>query len=957
MKSERDEDKIIVFCDRNLRGESFRGKNFAYADFRNADLRGADFTGATLIGANFCGAKAGLQLRWKIILVVISFLVSGFSGFISALAGFWIAFQLTLDRPYVGVAFFFILLAIFLTTSKRGLVSAIAIMPLVLAVTVPIVGVVLAAYPGAPTAAGAGAGIAVLTVFGAVLVAMAATGAQVVDGAVPAIITVAGAAVGGVTATLVGNAAAIEGVRRGNSPPEAVGVGLTMVIAVTIAVTLLSIYIVWIVIPKDKNYTFIQGFAINFAVIGGTSFRKADLTEADFTRAKLKSSNFQEATIIRTRWYKARDLEWAKLDGTILKNPVVRELLVTLKLKDNKESNRFIGLDFKGANLAEAVLIDANFTKADFSDATFTGAILRKVNFSQSDLSRANFVNADLQNANLAKALALGTIFSEAKLTGICVESWIIDNTTLLEDSSCDYVWRKFTEKQPKDKYPSSTKFNPGDFAKLFNEVVNTVDLIFHNGIDQEAFIYSWQKLQIDNEGIKLDIKGIERKADDIVVVTVNVPENVNKSKIHAEFTQNYEIALKAIEEKYVTLLEAKEGEIARERQDKERLYQILAPVLNPFMRKEKVVIIDIGEGDFSTGFSVTLYIGEELTRPSFKSKGRLPANLDIVESYNQWKTSYHNRIGAFRIEVPNTQVTNVRHLDFYQECSTSAEKLKDDLNKWLEEKEFYPVSKQIFQQLNPTDSIRFILQTDNNLLRRLPWHIWSFFEEYKKAEIAISNTSYMAVDNDYFPKNILRKSSVRILAIMGSDEGINLSKDKALLEKFTENAEIVFVRVPTREELNKILWNQKWDILYFAGHSFSSTDDQVGYISTNKAENLTVNDLNYALDNAIKNGLKLAIFNSCDGLGVAFNLANLHIPQMIVMREWVPDEVAQEFLRNFLKAFVGGKSLYQSVRDAREQLHHWEKCFPCATWLPVIFQNPAEITPTWQEMPELRRN
>ncbi len=45
-----------------------------------------------------------------------------------------------------------------------------------------------------------------------------------------------------------------------------------------------------------------------------------------------------------------------------------------------------------------------------------------------------------------------------------------------------------------------------------------------------------------------------------------------------------------------------------------------------------------------------------------------------------------------------------------------------------------------------------------------------------------------------------------------------------------------------------------------------------------------------------------------------------------------VGDEVAQEFLTSFLKAFVGGKSLYQSVRDAREQLHHWENRFPCST-------------------------
>ena len=63
----------------------------------------------------------------------------------------------------------------------------------------------------------------------------------------------------------------------------------------------------------------------------------------------------------------------------------------------------------------------------------------------------------------------------------------------------------------------------------------------------------------------------------------------------------------------------------------------------------------------------------------------------------------------------------------------------------------------------------------------------------------------------------------------------------------------------------------------------------------------------------------------------------------MIVMREPVPDRVAQEFLKYFLQAFARGDTLYLSVREARERLQGLENQFPCATWLPVICQNPAE--------------
>jgi hypothetical protein len=104
-------------------------------------------------------------------------------------------------------------------------------------------------------------------------------------------------------------------------------------------------------------------------------------------------------------------------------------------------------------------------------------------------------------------------------------------------------------------------------------------------------------------------------------------------------------------------------------------------------------------------------------------------------------------------------------------------------------------------------------------------------------------------------------------------------------------------------------------------------------------------------LKRAIAQGLKLAIFNSCDGLGLADYLADLQIPQTIVMREPVPDRVAHEFLKNFLVAFSDNQLFNESVRLAREQLQALEDLYPCASWLPVIYQNPAEIPLIWSNL------
>jgi CHASE2 domain-containing sensor protein len=85
--------------------------------------------------------------------------------------------------------------------------------------------------------------------------------------------------------------------------------------------------------------------------------------------------------------------------------------------------------------------------------------------------------------------------------------------------------------------------------------------------------------------------------------------------------------------------------------------------------------------------------------------------------------------------------------------------------------------------------------------------------------------------------------------------------------------------------------------------------------------------------------------------LGLARQLDDLQIPITIVMRELIPDRVAQEFLKYFLLGFSQGKTFYRAVREARERLQGLESEFPCATWLPVVCQHPFEMPPTWDDL------
>lgn len=361
-----------------------------------------------------------------------------------------------------------------------------------------------------------------------------------------------------------------------------------------------------------------------------------------------------------------------------------------------------------------------------------------------------------------------------------------------------------------------------------------------------------------------------------------------------------------------------------------------------------KLVVFKLGDGSFEQGFPVTLQIGEDGDRPLIEITGKLPPTPEISQNYSYWQTAYYRLGLRSRLEAAAVQVTNVSIMD---DCYNAAQLLCNSLNAWLHSESFRVIREKLLEKLMPSDAVRAIVQTEDPLLQRLPWHLCDLFARYPKAEVAISAPAYESA-----AKASSRRTKIRILAILGSSAGINIQADRLLLERLP-HAEICFLVEPSRQELNHQLWAQQgWDILFFAGHSASQANFEFGQIYLNQTDSLTISDLKHALHSAVEHGLKLAIFNSCDGLGLARELNSLHIPQVIVMREPVPDRIAQEFLKNFLKAFSSGKSLYLSVREARERLQGWESEFPCASWLPAIYQNPAEVPPTWQGLVERDR-
>jgi|GEM_PF-7105264 len=355
-----------------------------------------------------------------------------------------------------------------------------------------------------------------------------------------------------------------------------------------------------------------------------------------------------------------------------------------------------------------------------------------------------------------------------------------------------------------------------------------------------------------------------------------------------------------------------------------------------------KLVILIIGDGDFEKGFPVTLHIRSVGGQLVSGCTGILPPAPDVLSSYNNWQSYYRESLNGYlhrqmeiKRGVTNFSWDSVEHL---------AETLANSLNSWLGSESFRSIVDWLYSKLSSTDEIRVFIATENPFLRRLPWHIWGFFENYPKTELAFIFSEYTKIKQSTHLRN-----KVRIFALLGTATGINLDTDISLIDQLP-NTESVFLVEPSPSRLNDQLWDEQgWDIFYFGGLSSNDDEGSTGQISLNSTDILTADELKIALKKAVERGLKLAIFNSCDGLGLANTLADSGIPTIIVMRDMLTNKIAEEFLKHFLRAFSSGQSLYASVREARQRLQLLEEQFPCASWLPVIFQNPAEAPPTWQ--------
>jgi WD40 repeat protein len=325
-----------------------------------------------------------------------------------------------------------------------------------------------------------------------------------------------------------------------------------------------------------------------------------------------------------------------------------------------------------------------------------------------------------------------------------------------------------------------------------------------------------------------------------------------------------------------------------------------------------------------------------------------LPNAAQLLAQYQEWQSRYR------RLDPQNHRLLSNKAVSLVPErindCLDAGAMLQAHLHQWYDSVGFHSIRDKLATVLDPDCEIDIIVRSRSKVLIRLPWNsvLQPVLDRYPKAEVRISLEAAMP-ERDMEPELL-----VSVLSILASAQGIKIDRSKEYLNALP-NTESEFIVAPTVTDFTNLLAQKPWSVVLISSYISGYLPNNRIYL--NHHDTISIAELKDRLRPAVDKGLKLLVLNCGDGIELASELIDLQIPNLIVMREAVQDQVAQEFVKLLLKAFSGGKSLQLAVREARERLQSIEKVVPAASWLPVICQPIPNSQSSWHQIAHIVAN
>lgn len=328
---------------------------------------------------------------------------------------------------------------------------------------------------------------------------------------------------------------------------------------------------------------------------------------------------------------------------------------------------------------------------------------------------------------------------------------------------------------------------------------------------------------------------------------------------------------------------------------------------------------------------------------------------------YQEWRKAYLNFYQNQSFDAPNHELRGrpvgggaitSTNTDWRGRLTTAEGQLILAFQDWLRSGPLYKIRAQVSQvcQAKPeSEPTNLLIACGSVELARLPWEVWEIGSEFGttgRIQIARMPASIQA---EAAPVN-LKRSRARILAIIGQDNNLNFQKDLETLQaklKSLVTIEMVGWQPGQplsvlEDEIKTAITDEKgWDILFFAGHS-NETTTTGGELGIAPGQNLQIQDITEQLKLAKSRGLQFALFNSCNGLKIAETLIDLGLSQVAVMREPIHNQVAQDFLLQFLQNLAEYKNVRESLVDTCDFLRVKKSfTYPSAYLIPSLFRYP----------------
>jgi hypothetical protein len=277
----------------------------------------------------------------------------------------------------------------------------------------------------------------------------------------------------------------------------------------------------------------------------------------------------------------------------------------------------------------------------------------------------------------------------------------------------------------------------------------------------------------------------------------------------------------------------------------------------------------------------------------------RIGCTQDLIANFGDWYENYtkyaidHEQY-ALRVHVSNTGDRNNRTSDNFRRFDVNEDeeesistreysieeasaRVERSINYLLNQSnEFKEIRDQLVQALPPKDQPQpnVYIRYDNPLLAELPLHLWDEFQERNIEPVFCSLKT--SLQNISFKK----KHKPRILLILGDFVDIDNENEMLNWQRKYPDAEIEVLEMLNQRGVSDALWDGKWDVLYFGGHS--TTQDGKGIIYLKDGIEITLGNFKKGLEKAAKNGLQLAVFNSCISLGAASDLQSAGVPMVV---------------------------------------------------------------------------